>query len=134
MKTTRFIFSALFLAAVSAAQTAPATATAKGIGPAPGAIVCRDLATVSAMVDLYASSLEERMQAVATGGGSSAVNGSPLAPPDLAHYGCALAKPGTELTLETSDQAAAVVSFRLPNGHTFKGVTQTNMIAPRDQR
>jgi hypothetical protein len=76
----------LLLTATPIVAAAPDTVTAKALGPAPGAIVCRDLATVSEMFDLYAQSWEDRMQAVLTGGASTRVNGAPLPPPNLARY------------------------------------------------
>jgi hypothetical protein len=134
LRLARFALPCFLFAAAVSAQHDPHIVIAKGVGPAPGAVVCHDLATVSAMVDLYAASLEERMQAIATGGASSRVNGTPLPPPDLARHGCALAKPGTELRLLSFDQAEAVVSLRLSTGREFKGVTQLNMVRARDRR
>lgn len=123
--------TSLLLAASVPVLAAPDSVTARGVGPAPGAVVCRDLATVSAMVDWYAEAMEERLQAAVTGGASAQVDGQPLGAPDLARYGCALAKPGTPMTVTTADQAAAVVAFKMPNGKTFRGVTQSNMIESR---
>ena len=115
----------LLFPALASAQK-PITVTAKGVGPAPGAILCRNLATVSEMVDLYAESMEERMQAAVTGGASTRANGSPLATPELQRYGCVLAAPGTKMQLE-SEGVGSVVSFKTPKGRIVRGVTQSNM-------
>jgi hypothetical protein len=111
------------------AQSAQIELIATGVGPAPGAIVCRNLATVSEMVDLYAENMEERLQALYTQGASSRVNGAPLPPPNLARYGCALAKPGTRMRLESAG-IAPIVSFKTTNGRIVRGVTQSNMYTP----
>jgi hypothetical protein len=112
------------------AVTQPLTVTAKSLSPVPGAVLCRNLATVSEMVHLYAESVEVRMQATFTVGASSSVNGSPLAAPDLQRYGCALATPGMKMSLE-SEGVAPVVSFRTAKGRLVRGITQSNMyVAP----
>jgi hypothetical protein len=122
----RFSLVCLLLFPALASPQTPITVTAKGVGPVPGAVVCRNMARVSEIVDLYAESMEERMQAAFTGGASSSVNGSPLKVPDLQRYGCALAKPGTMMTLE-SEGVAPVVRFKTEKGRVFRGVTQSNM-------
>lgn len=121
------LVSALALPAL--AQNAPHIVTAKALGPAPGAIVCHNLATVQAMFDLYSERWEERMQAAFTGGESATVNGHPLDPPELKYYGCALAKPGTRMTLRSEAQGIGTVTLKLSDGKTFSGVTQSNMYA-----
>lgn len=103
----------------------PKTATARPLGPAPGAIVCQDMATVQFMFHWYAQSWEEHMQDAVTRGGSTAIRGRALAGPDLKRFGCALAKPGTLLHLLGGNW----VSFKEPSGKVFKGVTQSNMYA-----
>lgn len=122
----RFPLAVCLLFPVLAAAQPPITVTAKDLGPVPGAVVCRNMATVTEIVDLYAESMEERMQATLTGGASSRVNGSPLPAPDLQRYGCALAKPGTKMSLE-SEGVAPVVSFKTAKGRLVRGVTQSNM-------
>jgi hypothetical protein len=121
----------LLLFPVLAAAQPPIKVTAKAIGPLPGAVVCQNMAAVTEAFDLYAEHWEESIQAGATGGASSRVNGSPLPAPNLQRMGCALAKPGTVMTLESGggvgiDQIP-VVSFRTSKGRLVRGVTQSNM-------
>ncbi|MFP5277000.1 MAG: hypothetical protein ACLGPM_07785 [Acidobacteriota bacterium] len=124
---------AAMVALTQIAGASPVTVTARQLGPAPGAIVCRDLATVSAMFELYAEAWETGAQARLTDGASAELE-SPYPGPQLEAYGCALAKAGTRMTLVRVDGAAAVVILHRKGRKPFSGVTQSNMYIPAAPR
>jgi TPR repeat protein len=101
--------------------------TARGVSVVPGAIVCPSYAVVSRMFDLYVSHWEDTTQDALTKGQSRLMRGQPTPAPNLKSYGCALLSPGTPMMLETGN-AVPVVTAKLPNGSTIKGVTLPAMI------
>jgi hypothetical protein len=96
--------------------------TARGVSVVPGAIVCPSHAAVSRMFDLYVSHWEDVTQNAMTNGQSRLIRGQGAPAPDLKSYGCALVPPGTPMTLDTRN-VVPVVTAKLPNGTTIKGVT-----------
>lgn len=122
-----YSFVASAQSASQAERPKPITVKATGIGAAPGAIVCRDMNTVSVMLDWYSAHWEDSMQDRVTNGQSKLVRGPSTQAPTLSRFGCYLAKPGTPMLLDRS-HIVPVVSFRLPNGRVVRGVTQENML------
>jgi len=104
--------------------------TAKGLGIVPGAIVCPSFAAVSQMFDRYSAHWEDSMQDSMTKGQSRLYRGQPASAPNLKTYGCVLLQPGTRMTLDNQN-VVPVVSAKLSNGTTVKGVTLGGMIARR---
>jgi len=74
------------------------------------------------MFDLYVSHWEDVTQNAMTNGQSRLIRGQGAPAPDLKSYGCALVPPGTPMTLDTRN-VVPVVTAKLPNGTTIKGVT-----------
>jgi hypothetical protein len=103
--------------------------TARGVSVVPGAIVCPSHDAVSLMFDLYVSHWEDAAQDAMTNHQSRLVRGQPTPVPNLKAHGCALLPPGTPMTLD-SRSVVPVVTAKLPNGTTVKGVTLPAMIAP----
>lgn len=112
--------------AVSAQAPKPIVVTARAIGAAPGAIVCRDMDTVEVMFHQYSAHWEDSMQDRVTGGQSRLIRGPAAQTPTLSRFGCYLAKPGTPMQLDQR-YIVPVVSFRLPSGKTVRGVTMEDM-------
>jgi hypothetical protein len=104
-----------------------AAVTARGVSVVPGAIVCPDLNTVDLMFDLYANYWSDAMQDTMTHGEAQLIRGEPAPKPQFEMYGCALLAPGTRLTME-SGHVVPVVTAKLPNGKTIRGVTLPSMI------
>lgn len=104
---------------------------AKSLTAAPGAVVCADLNTVNTVFDLYVSHWEDEINARMTRGRSVLIYGQPLPAPNPKTFGCALAKPGTKMTLYQG-YGVPVVSFRQANGKIFRGVTLLNMLSTVD--
>lgn len=102
--------------------------TARGVSVVPGAIVCPSHDAVSLMFDQYAAHWEDAMQDTVTNGQSRLIRGQPTPAPNLKAYGCALLPPGTPMILDTRN-VVPVVTAKLPNGTTIKGVTLPAMIA-----
>lgn len=93
----------------------------------PGAIVCPDHATTSLMFDLYVQYWRDLLQDRLTHGQSRLLR--PTAEkPDPERLGCALIPPGTPMLLELG-MIVPVVTAKLPDGRTIRGVTLSDMIA-----
>jgi hypothetical protein len=105
---------------------------ARGSGAAPGAIVCADYNTVELMFHLYSHSWEEHMQAALTRGQSELINGKAAPAPDVGEYGCILLPPGTPMR-QQSGNVVPVVTVKMADGNTIKGVTLGVMIASQAQ-
>ena len=103
--------------------------TARGVSVVPGAIVCPSHDAVSLMFDLYVSHWEDATQDAMTKGQSRLIRGQPTPAPNLKAHGCVLLPPGTPMTLD-SRNVVPVVTAKLPNGTTIKGVTLPAMIGP----
>jgi len=103
------------------------TVTARGVSIVPGAIVCASYDVVSRVFHLYTAHWEDATQDAMTNGQSSLIRGKGAPAPDLKSYGCALVPPGTHMTLD-SKSIVPVVTAKLPNGTTIKGVTLPEMI------
>jgi hypothetical protein len=114
----------LFLTLVVDAD--PVSVTAKETEGAPGAIVCGDMASVAAMLDLYKQN-REAATARTPQGQSTLTNGDALEQPPTDKKGCALAKAGTRMSLYGVNKGTATVTFKLPDGRGFVGVTETKM-------
>jgi hypothetical protein len=104
-------------------------ATAKAVGVAPGAIVCPDHATVAFMYRWYVDHWTDVMQDRFTAGQSQLLRGAPTSAPPPERYGCALLPPGTAVLLERGN-VVPVVSAKLANGKTVRGVTLPAMVGP----
>jgi TPR repeat protein len=102
--------------------------TARGVSVVPGAIVCPNHDTVSLIFDLYVAHWTDTLQDVLTNGQSRLLRGQPTPAPDLKSYGCALLSPGTPMMLERGN-IVPVVTSKLPDGTTIRGVTLGAMIA-----
>jgi TPR repeat protein len=102
--------------------------TARGVSVVPGAIVCPDHATVSLMFDLYVAHWGDMQQDALTNGQSRLLRGPPAPEPDLKLYGCGLVPPGASMLLERGN-IVPVVTAKLPDGRTIRGVTLAAMIA-----
>lgn len=100
---------------------------ARGVTVVPGAIVCPDFPTFKLMFSLYTESWSENAQNKMTKGLSSAIEGPPTPEPDFESHGCALLPSGNPMRLENSDAAWSVVTAKLPNGKTIRGVTLPSM-------
>jgi TPR repeat protein len=101
--------------------------TARGVSVVPGAIVCPDHATVSLMFDLYVAHWGDVQQDALTNGQSRLLRGPPAPEPDLKLYGCGLVPPGASMLLERGN-IVPVVTAKLPDGRTIRGVTLAAMI------
>lgn len=93
----------------------------------PGAIVCPDFATFKLMFSLYTESWSENASNVMTKGLSGAVNGPPMLSPDFERHGCALLPRGAPMKLQSNNGPWSVVTAKLPNGKTIRGVTLPSM-------
>jgi hypothetical protein len=109
---------------IDPSQTLPVYA--KGLGAVPGALICSDAQTVSALFHEYSNHWEEAMQDRVTGGQSVLLRGEATPEPKPADWGCALVKPGTRMLLEKGN-VVPVVRVTLPNGNKIRGVTQASM-------
>jgi len=103
---------------------------ARGVSVVPGAIVCPNLASVQLMFSLYTESVTEDMQDAMSRGQSRLLRGEPMPKPDFKVYGCALLPSGTPMRLDknNSNGGWSVVSAKLTNGKTIRGVTLESMI------
>lgn len=132
MKVAMLAFLLFSASAFGQSHTHPVPVIATRVGPLPGALVCQDEATIQMLFYSYADYSDEVMRAVMTHGQSMTLEGVPWLP-KLARYGCVFVAAGKRMTIAKPDIAppvpAAVVAVqvRLTNGHTFHGVTQTNM-------
>ena len=104
----------------------PIAVVAKGLGAAPGAIVCPDMDTVVLMFHWYSDHWSDAMQDALTQGQSKLVRGAPTSSPPLSRYGCSLIKPGTPMMLERGN-IVPVVSAKLSSGKAIRGVTLGDM-------
>lgn len=102
--------------------------TAKALGFAPGAIVCADYQAVGVVFHLYSNAWAERAQDSLTRGQSKLLRGDAAPEPDPQSYGCALIPPGTTMRFH-SGNVVPVVTVRMPDGKTIKGVTLPEMMA-----
>jgi hypothetical protein len=100
---------------------------ARGVSVVPGAIVCPDFATFKLMFSVYTESWSENASKVMTKGLSGAVDGPPVPPPDFERQGCALVPSGARMMLQSKNSAWSVVTAKLPNGKTIRGVTLPSM-------
>lgn len=96
--------------------------TAQGVSIVPGAIVCPSHAAVSIIFDRYISHWEGATQDALTNGQSRLIRGTSAPAPNLKSLGCALIPPGTPMTLNTRN-VVPIVTAKLPNGTTIRGVT-----------
>jgi hypothetical protein len=104
----------------------PVTVTAKETEGAPGAIVCGDMASVEAMLDSFKQNREAATER-GPQGQSTLTNGDALEQPRTDKKGCALAKAGTRMSLFGVKKGTATVTFKLPDGRGFAGVTEEKM-------
>jgi uncharacterized protein len=101
--------------------------TARGVTVVPGALVCPNLDTISLMFHLYAVHFTDTVGDALSNGQSRLLHGPPTPAPDLKFYGCALLPPGTSMLLELGN-VVPVVTAKLPDGTTIRGVTLPDMI------
>ena len=107
-------------------------AVAKSLNAVPGAIVCRDLETVSTLFHLYSAHWEDVTRDQTTNGASRPINGEPIPAPDPALYNCHLLAPGTPVRVENADAFTTgfpVVTVQLPDGNVIRGVTLPSMLS-----
>lgn len=100
----------------------------------PGAIVCKDLNTVSLLVELYKEHFLESIQDNLTRGGSRLIQGDPSPEPGIENYGCSLARPGTILDRLNTFSGAVVVSGQGADGRPFRGVTAFYMVEDEQEQ
>lgn len=100
---------------------------AKGVSVIPGAIVCPDYRTVSVMIRWYNEHWADTMEDTITRGQSRLMRGAATRSPDFARFGCALIAPGTPMTVQRGNMVP-VVEGKLPNGKSFRGVTDPSML------
>ena len=100
---------------------------ARGVSVVPGAIVCRDHATVMYLFHRYTSHWEDSFRDAITQGQSRLLRES-SSEPNPALYGCALVAPGTAMMMEVGN-VVPVVSVKLPSGKTIRGVTDPSMVS-----
>lgn len=106
-------------------QRASVPVKARGVGVVPGAIVCPDHQTVSFMFRWYGRYWEDAQQDALTHG-QSRLQREPTAKPDFERYKCALIAPDTPMMLEVGN-VVPVVTAKLPEGRSIRGVTLTGM-------
>ncbi len=130
VQTALRISCALFWVQLQQAIATPqfVEVAATGVSAVPGAIVCPNFQAVQIVFDGYVASYEDSLQDALTHGQSQLLRGAPRSKPDPELYGCVLVAPGTPMKLEQGN-VVPVVTVRLPDGRTVKGVTLPAMIA-----
>lgn len=96
-----------------------------------GAIVCPNDDLINIMTDLYADYSSDLIAERASRGQSTLIHGSPKEP-NLKSYGCALIPPGTPMILDNTN-IVPIVTVKLKDGTTIKGVTRGYMYATEQQ-
>lgn len=109
----------------------PNTETVVSVGSAgvvPGTIICPDYRTVEFMIEWYKTYWADSFQdAITPPGQARLLRGSPTPAPNFKQYGCALLAPGMQMNLERGN-IVPVVTAKLPDGTTIRGVTDPSMI------
>jgi TPR repeat protein len=115
--------------AVSHQTQAEQVVTAQVSDPSiPGAIVCRDYDSVRLMIRLYRNSMEENLRASIIGAERERMlHGAPSSTPNLKRFGCVLLPSGTPMKWD-GQWMPAIVTVKLSNGKTLRGVTDPSMI------
>lgn len=101
---------------------------ARGVSVVPGAIVCPDYNTVRSMFDRYVAHWTDLQQDALTNGQARLLRGQPTSAPDLGVYGCALLPSGTPMMMMERGNVIPVVTAKLADGTTIRGVTLPAMI------
>lgn len=100
---------------------------AKGVSVVQGAIICPNANVTSALFQLYTTAWSEQFQDRLEGKQAQMVRGKAMTDPDPAEYGCTLLAPGTPMLLDRNITVVPVVTAKLPNGASIKGVTLSDM-------
>ena len=131
-KVIALLAAAILLGAISTSDEARAQEVyAKaGVGFVPGAVVCRDFDTVSAMMEMISQhELQKRAAAVSPSYArdSQLLHGGIAPEPDLAAFGCVLVPPGGRMRLDHWGPIPQV-TVPLEGGGSLSGVTSTAMV------
>lgn len=100
---------------------------ARGISVVPGAIICKDYATVQTLFSHYTTHWTETMQDRATQGQSELLRGRALSEPDPTAYGCVLVPQGRPMLLRPNG-IVPVVTVTTDSGTEYTGVTMQPMV------